>query len=90
MAATAPPRAVLRYQLDQKMRRFNALAAGGFGLSAVFTAVVSMAAGYLTFGSASDGYILNNYAQTDALAQASARHRAGHRVHIPDPTPRVA
>lgn len=53
-----------------KMGRFNALAAGGFGLSAVFTAVV-MAAGYLTFGSASDGYILNNYAQTDALAQAA-------------------
>ena len=30
-----------------------------------------MAAGFLTFGGAADGYILNNYAQTDRLAQVT-------------------
>ena len=28
-----------------------------------------MIAGFLTFGGAADGYILNNYATTDSLAQ---------------------
>ena len=57
-------------QTGSKLPRFNLLTIGGFGLSAVLSAVV-MAAGYLTFGSASDGYILNNYAQSDRLAQAA-------------------
>eukprot|EP00966_Prymnesium_polylepis_P018486 425816-Prymnesium_polylepis.1 len=30
-----------------------------------------MVAGYLTFGGASDGYILNNYANSDRFAQAA-------------------
>lgn len=53
-----------------KMGRFRVLSAIGFSLSALLTAVI-MGAGYLTFGGASDGYILNNYASIDQLAQAA-------------------
>jgi len=55
---------------SSKMPRFNLLSAGGFGLSAVLSAVFQ-AAGFLTFGGACDGYILNNYANSDRLAQAA-------------------
>ena len=58
------------------------LTALGFFLSASLSAVV-MAAGFLTFGGAADGYILNNYAQTDRLAQvigASPSHRLLHAM----------
>lgn len=53
---------------ESKLPRFTLLTAGGFVLSAVLSAVV-MIAGFLTFGGAADGYILNNYATTDSLAQ---------------------
>jgi len=53
---------------ESKLTRFNILTAGGFLLSAVLSAVV-MVSGFLTFGGAADGYILNNYATTDKLAQ---------------------
>jgi sodium-coupled neutral amino acid transporter 11 len=53
---------------ESKLSRFNILTAGGFLLSAVLSAVV-MVSGFLTFGGAADGYILNNYATTDKLAQ---------------------
>ncbi|EOD34244.1 hypothetical protein EMIHUDRAFT_98651 [Emiliania huxleyi CCMP1516] len=53
-------------------------AAGGFALSAALTAVV-MAAGFLTFGGACDGFILNNYAPTDRLAQL-ARVAIGSQI----------
>ena len=53
-----------------KMPRFNLITAMGFAISAALCCVV-MAAGFLTFGAASDAYILNNYAQTDGLAQAA-------------------
>ena len=49
-----------------------------FALSAVLTGVV-MTAGFLTFGGASDGYILNNYAPTDRLAQL-ARVAVGSQI----------
>lgn len=63
---------------NQKMRRFSILTAAGFGLSAVLTAVV-MVAGFLTFGGACDGFILNNYAPTDKLAQL-ARIAIGSQI----------
>ena len=53
-----------------KLPRFAALTIAGFGLSMLLSGAV-MVAGFLTFGEASDGYILNNYATTDALAQAA-------------------
>ena len=53
-----------------KLARFNLLVGSGFGLSGMLSAAV-MIAGYLTFGAASDGYILNNYAQEDRLAQVA-------------------
>jgi len=62
----------------RKMQRFSLLTVGGFALSAVLTAIV-MAAGFLTFGGASDGYILNNYAPTDRLAQL-ARVAIGSQI----------
>ena len=40
---------------------------------------VVMAAGFLTFGGAADGYILNNYAPTDRLAQL-ARVAIGSQI----------
>jgi len=52
------------------MPSFNLLTAGGFALSAALSAIF-MVAGYLTFGGASDGYILNNYANSDRFAQAA-------------------
>ncbi|KAL1528857.1 hypothetical protein AB1Y20_010180 [Prymnesium parvum] len=55
---------------SSKMPAFNLLTAGGFVLSAALSAVF-MGAGYMTFGGASNGYILNNYATTDRFAQAA-------------------
>ena len=62
----------------RKMKRFSLLTASSFALSAVLTGVV-MTAGFLTFGGASDGYILNNYAPTDRLAQL-ARVAIGSQI----------
>mmetsp|Transcript_33030 Transcript_33030/g.82262 ORF Transcript_33030/g.82262 Transcript_33030/m.82262 type:complete len:208 (+) Transcript_33030:1-624(+) len=50
--------------------RFSRVSAASFGVAiALFTAVTC--AGYLTFGSASQGLILNNYATCDPLATAA-------------------
>merc|ERR1719203_1773599 len=53
---------------NSKLPRFGLLTLAGFALSALLSAVV-MVAGYLTFGGACNGYILNNYASSDGLAQ---------------------
>ena len=53
-----------------KLPRFAVLTFAGFGLSMLLSGAV-MVAGFKTFGAASDGYILNNYATADALAQAA-------------------
>jgi len=50
-----------------KMPKFNTACVGGFGLSALLCGAI-MCAGFLTFGSASQGFILNNYATKDSLA----------------------
>ena len=63
---------------ESKLPRFSILTAGGFALSAVLSAVV-MVSGFLTFGGAADGYILNNYATTDKLAQLAAKIWEGRR-----------
>ena len=71
LAAPAPPppaRPSSSAAGASKLPRFGALTAGGFAISAALSAAV-MAAGFLTFGGASDGYILNNYAASDRGAQ---------------------
>eukprot|EP00316_Scyphosphaera_apsteinii_P004353 CAMPEP_0119303256 /NCGR_PEP_ID=MMETSP1333-20130426/4709_1 /TAXON_ID=418940 /ORGANISM="Scyphosphaera apsteinii, Strain RCC1455" /LENGTH=487 /DNA_ID=CAMNT_0007305873 /DNA_START=44 /DNA_END=1507 /DNA_ORIENTATION=+ len=50
-----------------KLRNFNLVCAGGFGAAALLCGAI-MSAGYLTFGAASQGLILNNYATSDSLA----------------------
>jgi len=50
-----------------KLPRFNKVVAGGFALAALLSAAI-MSGGFLTFGAATQGLILNNYATTDALA----------------------
>jgi len=50
-----------------KQASFNLVCVGAFGLAAVLCGTI-MAAGYLTFGGASQGLILNSYATTDPLA----------------------
>jgi len=62
----------------QKMKRFNVLVMSGFALSGLLSATV-MLAGFLTFGGACDGFILNNYASTDKLAQL-ARFCIGSQI----------
>jgi len=62
----------------RKMKRFSFLTVGGFALSAILTAIV-MGAGFLTFGGACDGFILNNYASTDRFAQL-ARVAIGSQI----------
>ena len=47
--------------------RFARVLSGSFGLSALLYTVIA-SAGYLTFGGASDGYILNDYAANDGAA----------------------
>jgi len=49
------------------LSRFGTLAAAGFGGTAIISAFM-MAVGFLTFGGASRGMILNNYSATDAGA----------------------
>ena len=79
----------------RKMKRFSLLTVSSFALSAVLTGVV-MTAGFLTFGGAADGYILNNYATTDKLAQLARLAIGGsivttypllHQVSSPSPSP---
>eukprot|EP00316_Scyphosphaera_apsteinii_P008303 CAMPEP_0119346798 /NCGR_PEP_ID=MMETSP1333-20130426/108191_1 /TAXON_ID=418940 /ORGANISM="Scyphosphaera apsteinii, Strain RCC1455" /LENGTH=452 /DNA_ID=CAMNT_0007359317 /DNA_START=187 /DNA_END=1545 /DNA_ORIENTATION=- len=50
-----------------KLPRFNLVVAGAFGLAALLCGSI-MAGGFLTFGAASQGLILNNYATSDKLA----------------------
>mmetsp|Transcript_21613 Transcript_21613/g.55207 ORF Transcript_21613/g.55207 Transcript_21613/m.55207 type:complete len:497 (+) Transcript_21613:76-1566(+) len=52
---------------SSKQAAFNKVCAGAFGLAATLCGSI-MAGGYLTFGGASQGLILNNYAQGDPLA----------------------
>jgi amino acid permease len=52
---------------DNKMNRFNKMVGGAFGASiALFCFIMSI--GFLTFGSVTQGNILNNYASQDRLA----------------------
>lgn len=50
-----------------KLRRFNRVVAGGFGLASLLGALI-MSAGFVTFGCASNGLVLNNYAVADRFA----------------------
>lgn len=52
---------------SSKMPRFNLVCFGSFAIAGLIAAAV-MAGGFLTFGSASQGLILNNYAVADPLA----------------------
>jgi len=52
---------------SSKVPTFNLVVAGAFGLAALLCGSI-MAAGFLTFGGASQGLILNNYATADGLA----------------------
>jgi len=57
----APP------ESGSKLARFNLVVGAGFGFAALLMGAI-MVGGYLTFGAASQGIILNNYATTDPLA----------------------
>ena len=57
----APPKT------GSKLARFNIVVGAGFGFAALLMGAI-MAGGYLTFGAASQGLILNNYATADPLA----------------------
>jgi len=50
-----------------KLARFNLVVGAAFGAAALLMGSI-MAGGYLTFGSAAQGLILNNYATSDPLA----------------------
>ena len=52
---------------DRSVKKFNVLTAAGFGASIAIMGTM-MAMGFLTFGAASSGFVLNNYASGDALA----------------------
>jgi sodium-coupled neutral amino acid transporter 11 len=52
---------------SSKLPRFNQVVIGAFGLAALLCGSI-MAAGFSTFGAASQGFILNNYATADSLA----------------------
>ena len=52
---------------SSKLARFNLVVAAAFGAAAALMGSI-MAGGFLTFGSAANGLILNNYATSDALA----------------------
>ena len=51
---------------DTSLPRFNQVVKNAFGASTLIYAIM-MAAGFLTFGGASGGFILNNFASNDAL-----------------------
>lgn len=52
---------------DTSMPRFNTVVAGAFSISVVMFLFI-MSVGYLTFGGATSGFVLNNYAGSDGLA----------------------
>mmetsp|Transcript_5153 Transcript_5153/g.9121 ORF Transcript_5153/g.9121 Transcript_5153/m.9121 type:complete len:546 (-) Transcript_5153:44-1681(-) len=49
---------------NNTIQRFNAVVGWGFGISILLTGFITMI-GFLTFGKACDGLVLNNYAGTD-------------------------
>lgn len=55
---------------NNTLPRFNSMVSIAFGISILLTGFIT-AIGFLTFGQASSGLILNNYAATDGLIQAS-------------------
>jgi len=55
---------------DRTLPRYYGVVGLGFGISILLTGFIA-AIGYLTFGSASSGLILNNYATSDRLISAS-------------------
>lgn len=52
---------------DSSMPRFNKVVTYAFGAS-IATFIIMMNLGFLTFGGATSGFVLNNYAGSDALA----------------------
>lgn len=55
---------------NNTLERFNKVVSTSFGISiAIFSLITAL--GYLTFGAASDGLILNNYSTKDALMSLS-------------------
>jgi amino acid permease len=52
---------------NNTMSRFNTLVGGAFGAAIAFFIFI-MAVGFLTFGGATQGFVLNNYASSDQLA----------------------
>lgn len=63
-----------------KLASFNKAVAGGFGLAAVLCGSI-MAAGYLTFGAASSGFILNNYVRPLFHVQGMGRRRRREGIY---------
>ena len=55
---------------DNTIKRYNTVVGTSFGISIFLFALIG-ALGFLTFGSASSGLILNNYAATDGLMSLS-------------------
>ena len=55
---------------DNTIPRFNGVTVSSFGISVVFF-ILAFAVGFLAFGSASSGFILNNYSSKDILATIS-------------------
>jgi amino acid permease len=64
--------------IDTDLSKFQQMAAIGYSLAVVMS-IVSMVAGFLTFGSQSQGLILNNYSNKDPLATLA---RAGIALAI--------
>ena len=55
---------------DNTIKRFNTVVSTSFGISIVIMAAVA-ALGFLTFGKATSGLVLNNYASSDTLMSLS-------------------
>jgi len=52
---------------NNSMSRFNTVVGGAFG-SAIIFFIFIMSMGFLTFGGATEGFVLNNYASKDVIA----------------------
>lgn len=55
---------------DNTVQRFSVVVGSSFGIAAVFYIVMTVF-GFVTFGSYSNGFILNNYSTNDSLASMS-------------------
>lgn len=65
-----------------KIRRFGQACAAAFGIALLVTGWIA-SAGFLTFGAASQGLVLNNYAVADTLAHLPyARACADHMLYM--------